>query len=58
MNKETKSQNDIRLHMLKLYFEAVGVEHVSPNLVAEVCYDKFPFWNLTGDDIVYLSDNL
>ena len=49
-----------RLVILEGYFGAIGIDSdmISPNLVASVVQDHFPWWNLTGNDIVFLSNNL
>ena len=51
---------DTKLKMLKIIFNNLNIEseYVSPNLVAEYCYNNFPNWNLSSDDIVWLSDNI
>ncbi len=49
-----------KLGLLKAYFSALAIdsEYISPNLVAFVVADNFPWWELSSEEIVFLSDNL
>ena len=51
---------ETKLELLRNYFYAIGIEagYVSTNLVADVCYNYFPHWEVTGDDVVFLADNI
>lgn len=51
---------DNKLQMLNTYLTSVGVDvdYASPNLIAEVCRDYFPHWNVSSEDVVNLSNGL
>jgi hypothetical protein len=51
---------DLKTAMLRSYFESVKInpEDISPNLVASVCHDYFPFWEVTGEEVVELSNSI
>jgi hypothetical protein len=51
---------ETKLQILSGYFKAIGVdsEEISPNLVASVISEYWPNWELTSEQVVFLSDNL
>ena len=51
---------ELKTAMLKGYFKALKIDpqDVSPNLVASVCHDIFPFWEVTGEEVVEISNNI
>jgi hypothetical protein len=48
-----------KLTFLRLYLSSLGIEaeYASPNLVADITLDTFG-WDLSSDEIVWLSDNV
>jgi len=48
-----------RLIVLKGYLKDRGIDsdECSPNLIADICFNYFPQWEVTSEEIVYLSDN-
>jgi hypothetical protein len=43
--------------MLKSYFRAMQIDYITPNLIASVALDNFK-WELTSNEVIYLSDSL
>lgn len=49
-----------RLAVLRAWFrdEDVPLDQVSPNMIAKVCHDYYPHWEVTGEQVVEYSNKI
>ena len=41
-----------------LIAQQIDFDCASPNLVADICFNYFPQWNISPEDILYLSNKM
>lgn len=49
-----------RIEVLRGWFRGakVPLNKVSPNMIAQVCHDYYPHWQVTSEQVVELSNNI